>query len=643
MVSGQSSETSPHEHAVRTAIDAASEWARSTQGLAGRLCRHAVTGVRIAPIERLDVVVHVETRRVVQRTEPIARRTQKREPRCDVTAFDPWSPDVQQQIGGVSQVITCPACDDAQQVICVECRGSLQVSCGQCGGSGRTISERSGRIVNCRSCKGDGTRKCPCRDGFVDCPTCRGKGCVREWLALEQSASERRAHFPEEAFGGGAADDVAGDVELVTRWRGAPADLATSQFGTSFDSGLVQPYDTRTERVTHVAVDLLRSYSATVSFRLCGEQRDLQVHGWTGRVASPPVDTDTPFRRLRRRVLIAAGVSMTLGALLTGWYGGRDPFYAASMNASGLALLALAAPFFFVPVVITCSMPRGSVPVLVRVLAAVVATAAASTQTALALSGQPSLDLARDNLTAGRIDRALLETSALVARREQIDEAMALHDRAQLEKARRFVNAADLWRAAPRLRFYTDAARAGIDSVGLQLTGKAIDEALRVDDAGTARVVLSGIPKRLTGHEDATRLRATIRDHEIVRHWRTVENRSLTPLQRIAGCREIEAAWSADDEGPSTLPARRVVGAACQGLRREQAELQRRADAQATARRLAVEREARQREARERAAMRSWAMAPLLCRDGTLSPSCVCGGSRRGCCSHHGGVSGCSQ
>ena len=43
------------------------------------------------------------------------------------------------------------------------------------------------------------------------------------------------------------------------------------------------------------------------------------------------------------------------------------------------------------------------------------------------------------------------------------------------------------------------------------------------------------------------------------------------------------------------------------------------------------------------AAERSWALAPLLCRDGALSPSCRCGrGSYRGCCSHHLGVAGCS-
>lgn len=31
----------------------------------------------------------------------------------------------------------------------------------------------------------------------------------------------------------------------------------------------------------------------------------------------------------------------------------------------------------------------------------------------------------------------------------------------------------------------------------------------------------------------------------------------------------------------------------------------------------------------------------LRCRDGTLSPSCSCGGPHRGCCSWHGGVAGC--
>lgn len=54
-----------------------------------------------------------------------------------------------------------------------------------------------------------------------------------------------------------------------------------------------------------------------------------------------------------------------------------------------------------------------------------------------------------------------------------------------------------------------------------------------------------------------------------------------------------------------------------------------------------AEREARRQERDERRARRAY--APLLCCDGSSSPSCTCGGPRRGCCSHHGGVCGCSE
>jgi hypothetical protein len=46
-----------------------------------------------------------------------------------------------------------------------------------------------------------------------------------------------------------------------------------------------------------------------------------------------------------------------------------------------------------------------------------------------------------------------------------------------------------------------------------------------------------------------------------------------------------------------------------------------------------LEREAAREERRR-------AVQPLMCCDGTRSPSCRCGGSARGCCSHHGGVCG---
>lgn len=41
--------------------------------------------------------------------------------------------------------------------------------------------------------------------------------------------------------------------------------------------------------------------------------------------------------------------------------------------------------------------------------------------------------------------------------------------------------------------------------------------------------------------------------------------------------------------------------------------------------------------------VRAWEYTRLRCNDGTRSPTCVCGGGHRGCCSHHGGVWGCPR
>jgi hypothetical protein len=67
-----------------------------------------------------------------------------------------------------------------------------------------------------------------------------------------------------------------------------------------------------------------------------------------------------------------------------------------------------------------------------------------------------------------------------------------------------------------------------------------------------------------------------------------------------------------------------------------------------TERKEAVERQRRMKEYRAAVAryptlVRQWQYTSLRCNDGTRSPSCVCGGSWRGCCSHHGGVNGCPR
>ena len=59
------------------------------------------------------------------------------------------------------------------------------------------------------------------------------------------------------------------------------------------------------------------------------------------------------------------------------------------------------------------------------------------------------------------------------------------------------------------------------------------------------------------------------------------------------------------------------------------------------ARKKAAVRTAAARAAAAAAAPKETEATGLRCNDGTMSPSCSCEGSHRGCCSHHGGVAGC--
>jgi hypothetical protein len=69
---------------------------------------------------------------------------------------------------------------------------------------------------------------------------------------------------------------------------------------------------------------------------------------------------------------------------------------------------------------------------------------------------------------------------------------------------------------------------------------------------------------------------------------------------------------------------------------------------EAAARKEAAERKRQVKEyraavARYKKLSRQWDYTSLRCNDGTRSPTCVCGGSWRGCCSWHGGVDGCPR
>jgi hypothetical protein len=122
---------------------------------------------------------------------------------------------------------------------------------------------------------------------------------------------------------------------------------------------------------------------------------------------------------------------------------------------------------------------------------------------------------------------------------------------------------------------------------------------------------------------------------------KTARQRYVAILEAIAASTLIAARTSTPDPEAATLSARlpsmkSAADAEDARDRAAQAQVEARL-ARERAQEQAAQRAAEQREAAHQASRR------LLCADGTPSPTCMCQGSHRGCCSWHGGVAGCTD
>ncbi|HEY0191058.1 MAG TPA: hypothetical protein VGC42_08045, partial [Kofleriaceae bacterium] len=160
-----------------------------------------------------------------------------------------------------------------------------------------------------------------------------------------------------------------------------------------------------------------------------------------------------------------------------------------------------------------------------------------------------------------------------------------------------------------------DQAGAAIDPAAARADVLAAVSAQAVVDADTARKE-PVLARKLDGERAAARLwNAYLADRPMPR-----------PVADLRGAiARDEAALAAAQQRAQTELKRQA--AAAERERRQQE--------------LAAERERRQQELAAQRAQQREAASGLMCNDGTLSPTCSCGGSHRGCCSWHGGVAGC--
>lgn len=400
--------------------------------------------------------------------------------------------------------------------------------------------------------------------------------------------------------------------------------------------------DPRTDRLQEVAIQAFRSETTTVVYQLAGVSGSIQVQGWDGRIFEND-SSRRPFRSRQLRAMQGISGAVLAGVALAIWYGGRHAFFRSTPNYGLLWVLALLLGVCIVPLILWWVLPadrrsrKGAVvaglPVLLVTLA----------QAGLAATGRPSLDHARAVAVSGQMEEALRESAACFDLGIEAESAGAFHDRLQLGRVRQTHEPQEAWQAVS-LPFLTESGREQAKAHAIEVTVQASTALQERGEFAESAVVLDSAPVEFRQVGPLIGLRRRVLLEEALPLWKMIESRRKSLEDKVEACAAITpsiralAALSAAP-GDSSLSTEEVE-AKCEQLREQRLkEIKRQREAEERE----VERAQRRAEAAREAAQRRWAYAPLLCNDGTRSPSCICGSSsHRGCCSWHGGVAGCS-
>lgn len=645
------------------AVDIAAGWARRFLLPKGDFKSAVSTAAPAYSVHSAIASFRGRSREIVVHTAPTTSRSRRLGTRLSPEHFDPWIQESQVLAAQTRQLATCGTCSGAKTVSCPQCRGTSFVTCQECNGAGVRYSSRSGRSVQCPGCRGRGQRRCPCRDGSVKCLTCEGRGKVEEWLEIVERPLSRLAHAAADSRAHSLNEAASqGRVRPFERWQGesvADAPEAIRSVLIQLERSLaLRPKE---DRVEVIELDMYQGWVTEVTYELCQAEAALEIQEWDRQVVEASAGR-IPLLRWRQRALAATSFMFLGGLAVAGWYSFRHPFFASKVWG---VLLWLLAPFLglttFRPLLL-CSLPRRSVR---RIALSMVPLAAVLSLTvALAAGGSPSLKHATRLAEAGRLKDALTEASACVAVGREPEGAAAFHDRLRLQRVIISPTASAAW-AETKEAFFSHHVRQEAEQAALNLTAQEMASRIEEGHYKVAKECLDLVPQGLRDRPQVRPLRFEIEARQaraciknlaanctenalrslllsgftetellplresagevgasaVREAWRTISSPAASLDARLAACQKILAPLQfVERVGTDTeLPvARAKVDQACNSLR---------------------EREERARQARWRA----WAYAPLLCNDGSHSPKCVCGqSSRRGCCSWHGGVAGCS-
>jgi hypothetical protein len=638
-------------------------------------------------------------RRVVWRSEPAPAGKRVGTTPIAPESVDPWTADAARLRADSRHIARCGECKGAGKLSCADCQSNGRLACSDCDGAGKVEGQTSAgqpRLLNCKACRGRGTVTCPaCVRGRVVCPACAGQKKVDRWLHVEESVRADIQVEPDgdvtRAFvwgkdGVDARDEkVAADAKIVdaiaVSGMMSPAALRGRVPSDWLDQhwAAIQPRLRPGERVRSQRLCLLWVPSIEVTYSL--DNRIAQTVDFEGlRLLAPPAAVDQLFHDRARKLQFMSAALVLIPLVLAVVYLTRGAYFVSSAVGGLLVCCALAsAAIYKVLSAVTLGRPRARAwlpAALAPLLGAGV----------LAFAAEPEIATARTYVSSGDYDAAARELAALGGR----DEAALAPVYADLFLQQ--VQAAPSWRSAKRVASVMapgtaqhQQAMAHIDrmvayEIQIELQGGNFQRAEQLlaetsaayaggpEGATVRQAAALGVAQsclraerwecvfaqsdrvRALGAPDqgqALRANAIAQLEATARQTTNSAQAERDRTQRIELASRALALWSLwSRQTTSELPRpaadlrRRLDGDLADDKRieaRRQAEAERKRNREQAR----AQREQRQLEQAER--RRERASAPLLCCDGTTSPSCTCGGSHRGCCSHHHGVCGCAE
>jgi hypothetical protein len=499
---------------------------------------------------------------------------------------------------------------------------------------------------------------------------------VRAWLSVRaETRTEIKAH-PEAAAGVHVRLFDPGDFTAGSWPFDAIEDRAVPSLGDELAPELRPRIDSRTERVTHAHV---QTFDARWLHIRCatalGEDRfDLGGQRLTF-LRSP---SWTALRQRRALIGVASGAMVVAAIVAWAAFRSRDPFFAMYGHEEVPLLAALAGG---VGAVVLASQ------LLMRSAARSRTALRASTATALIgllvcagayVIDVPTLSSVRAAIARGDLVRAEVEANAL-CKGGTTDALESARDDLRLARSREVTDiktraaiVREPWHSAQT----ASVARAEVVAAGrhaalgaYQADNRSSFKALRNDIGGLDRTLdtnLDALASLLAARECLSAEQIACAEDAIIKassapgvgdEVRAVMEK-LVSLERGELSRTAALANTASTSARARLrelDAARDLAAKLMAQTGTASPSVEELDRVRPSLKIALgaeERVEEQRAAKHRAelAMKEAAAAaeaqrdayrPLLCCDGAASPSCVCGGNHRGCCSHHGGVCGC--